>query len=92
MRKMPPKHLQMIQKLGLSYFGPGGDHNALPCPTFLYCYPLHSTFDHIISAIYDMSRGNVKSCEKSCGNTMRGNSEFLLQPVVVTGAAHYHTW
>jgi hypothetical protein len=39
-----------------------------------------------------MSRGNVKSCEKSCGNTMRGNSEFLLQPVVVTGAGHYHTW
>ena len=83
MRKMPPKHLQMIQKLGLSYFGPGGAHNALPCPTCLYYCPLHSTFDHIISAIYGMSRGNVKSCKKSCEKRLRRNCDFSLRLMVV---------
>lgn len=92
MRKMPPKHLQMIQKLGLSYFGPGGDHNALPCPTFLYYYPLHSIFDHIIIAIYGMSSGNVKSCKKSCGFIDAGIFDFSLPPVVAWRARGYHTW
>jgi hypothetical protein len=29
MRKMPPKHLQMAQKLGLSYLSSGDAHKAL---------------------------------------------------------------
>jgi hypothetical protein len=70
MRKMPPKHLQMVQKIGLSYFSPGDAQNALLPPTCFYCDPLHSTFDHIISVIYGMSSGNVKSCEKSCEKRM----------------------
>jgi hypothetical protein len=72
----------MAQKLSLSYFGPGGAHNALPCPTSLYCAPLHSTFDHIICVIYGMSSGKVKSCKKNCEFKAAGKFDFPLPPVV----------
>ncbi len=39
MRKMPPKHLQMAQKLGLSYVAP-------VMPTTLYSALLASTTTH----------------------------------------------
>jgi hypothetical protein len=92
MRKMPPKHLQMAHKLELSYVAPADAHNVLLRPTYVYFHPLHSTLLHIICVNHSMSSGNVKSCEKSCGITMGGNPEFLLQPVVVARDDDYHIW
>ena len=83
MRKMPPKHLQMAQKLGSFLCCPGDAHNALLRPTYLYCHPLHSTFDHIICVIHGMSRGNVKSCEKSCEKRICCKCDFLVRLIVV---------
>jgi hypothetical protein len=92
MRKMPPKRLQNDSKIRSFLCCPGDAHFVLQRPTCFYFYPLHSTLLHIICVIHTMSRGNVKSCEKSCGITMSGNAEFLLQPVVVPRDDYYHIW
>src|ERR1700682_4684023 len=75
-----PKKLPQIGSFLLARVLP---HNASRRPTCLYCAPLHSTIDHIISAIFRMSSTNTKICKKSCGLLQHSNSCFSLRPVVV---------
>src|SRR6266704_441403 len=70
---------------------------ALPPATLFYCYPLHTTFTHMIDCICRLSRENMrffkifqKSCEKfTCkfpvifAATACGFGFRLLQPLVV---------
>src|SRR5258708_11532299 len=67
-----------------------------PTPaTALYCNPLLTTFDHMISCFRRMSRGNASSCKNRCENQAKSNCmiyaattcgfHLLLQQHLVVG-------